>query len=66
MSDQRADLHTYLELVEQECLPCAEGDKSRCKRTRRPCGHHCDHVWMDDVCCWCDYRGEAALAEEER
>ena len=37
------------------CLTCAEGvpDPDRCPMSPRPCGHHCNHSWTQDECCWC-------------
>ena len=40
------------------CTDCWEhGDESSgvsgCFRSRRPCGHHCNHSWSHDSCCWC-------------
>jgi hypothetical protein len=50
-----------------ECDTCAEiggygeGDveavrelDGRCPQSRRPCGHHCNHLWTNDSCHWCD------------
>ena len=38
-----------------ECLTCAEGagDEGECPESKRPCGHHCNCVWIHDVCHWC-------------
>ena len=31
----------------QECPP------NECPNSQRPCGHHCNHSWSHDSCCWC-------------
>ena len=31
-----------------ELLPNGE-----CPHSQRPCGHHCNHSWHMDQCCWC-------------
>lgn len=35
------------------CIACGEQDKEVCPASRRDCGHHCDHSWTHDSCCWC-------------
>jgi hypothetical protein len=36
------------------CLSCGEGDpRGECPRSRRACGHHCDHIHTHDRCDWC-------------
>lgn len=43
-----------VELLDVECVPCGEGDPvGECPESRRPCGHHCNHIWTHDSCCWC-------------
>ena len=45
---------------EGECGSCAEfGDdtlKNECPASRRPCGHHCNCVWIHYGCDWCGAR----------
>jgi transcription elongation factor Elf1 len=42
--------------LDSECLSCGEGDPpNECPKSKRPCGHHCNHVWTHDSCHWCDY-----------
>lgn len=38
-----------------DCISCEEEDpKGECPQSQRPsCGHHCNHSWTHDVCCWC-------------
>ena len=38
---------------EVECASCGEVPKNDCKKSQRPCGHHCNHSWTHDECCWC-------------
>lgn len=37
------------------CMACAEevGERGECPGSSRECGHHCDCLWHQDVCCWC-------------
>lgn len=36
------------------CLTCDEDcDDDVCVKSQRTCGHHCNHWWTHDVCCWC-------------
>lgn len=50
------------------CSSCAE-DKPRgeCSASKRDCGHHCNHSWNQDECCWCGalFDGEGDDAEVE-
>jgi hypothetical protein len=37
-----------------ECASCEEGiPRDDCPQSKRPCGHHCNCSWTQDVCCWC-------------
>lgn len=37
-----------------DCSSCAEGmPKQECPKSERPCGHHCNHSWTQDICDWC-------------
>ena len=41
---------------EGECGTCGEGEefaKDECPKSQRSCGHHCNHSWTHDSCCWC-------------
>ncbi len=41
-------------LPEEECFTCPEGlPEGECERSLRPCGHHCNHSWEQDLCHWC-------------
>jgi hypothetical protein len=39
-----------------DCATCGEGiaPNSECPKSKRPCGHHCNHSWEQDHCHWCD------------
>lgn len=39
----------------ETCETCrqAEAHRHPCERSRRMCGHHCNHSWTHDACCWC-------------
>lgn len=37
-----------------ECYSCGEHmPRDECPASERPCGHHCNHSWTQDVCDWC-------------
>ena len=36
-----------------ECISCEEATPERCAASKRSCGHHCNHSWTSDSCCWC-------------
>lgn len=37
-----------------DCISCGEcGAEADCPRSHRFCGHHCNHSWSHDACCWC-------------
>lgn len=36
------------------CYSCEEDEpRGECPASRRSCGHHCDHSWTHESCCWC-------------
>lgn len=36
------------------CFSCGEeAPRGDCPKSLRPCGHHCNHTWSHDACCWC-------------
>jgi hypothetical protein len=40
--------------MEDECISCGEGTpKNECPKSKRKCGHHCNHAWTHDGCDWC-------------
>lgn len=40
--------------LDDECGSCGEGIPTKeCPKSKRPCGHHCNHVWTHDACDWC-------------
>lgn len=37
-----------------DCASCGEEmPRNECPKSKRPCGHHCNHAWTHDVCDWC-------------
>lgn len=37
-----------------DCDTCGSGQEhERCPNSQKSCGHHCDHTWTHDTCCWC-------------
>ena len=41
-----------------EIVPGLELPIDKCRFSERGCGHHCNHVWTHDTCCWCHYEYE--------
>lgn len=38
------------------CASCGEvEDQDECPKSERLCGHHCNHVWEQDICDWCGW-----------
>ena len=35
------------------CGSCGELPENECSESERSCGHHCNHIWIHDECCWC-------------
>jgi len=44
-----------MDKMDKECITCEEGypKNNECPKSKRPCGHHCNHSWTHDECCWC-------------
>lgn len=40
--------------LEDPCVSCGQEMPRECMKAKRPCGHHCNHSWTHDKCCWCD------------
>jgi predicted Zn-dependent protease with MMP-like domain len=44
-------------LIEQDdCITCggsSDAVQDRCRKSKRACGHHCNHIWTHDICHWC-------------
>jgi hypothetical protein len=38
---------------QEACGSCGETPENECPASKRPCGHHCNHVWTHDTCDWC-------------
>lgn len=40
-----------------DCADCANKrmgyDDDQCHKSQKSCGHHCNHSWSHDSCCWC-------------
>jgi len=37
-----------------DCASCGEEMPRRgCHKSKRDCGHHCNHSLTHDACCWC-------------
>lgn len=49
---------TSVDTLDDECVTCGEQcgiPLNECPKSRRSCGHHCNHTWTHDVCCWCGW-----------
>lgn len=43
---------------DEDCSSCCELEpeivaEEVCPKSLRQCGHHCNHSWTHDICCWC-------------
>lgn len=50
-----------------ECGSCIEGfPRNECPKSKRWCGHHCNHVLTQDACDWCGghYEEDEWVAQE--
>ena len=37
-----------------DCFSCLNHiPKNECPKSKNECGHHCNHSWKRDECCWC-------------
>lgn len=48
--DIRAEI---LDVMNSECATCGTDETEKCPNSLRACGHHCNHSWSHDECCWC-------------
>ncbi len=48
-----------------DCASCGETPKGECPKSKRPCGHHCNHSWSHDACDWCGATFGAENENEE-
>jgi hypothetical protein len=39
--------------LDEECISCGEEAEEKCSKSKRSCGHHCNHSWSHEECCWC-------------
>ena len=40
--------------LDSVCDSCDEGlPHNDCPNSKRPCGHHCNCSWTQDICHWC-------------
>ncbi|PPF64552.1 hypothetical protein C5E11_03955 [Clavibacter michiganensis] len=44
-------------IEDPDCASCgmeeSGAEANECPNSKRPCGHHCNHVWSHDECDWC-------------
>lgn len=57
--------------LDVDCTSCLEQFPERCPESKRSCGHHCNHSWDQDQCCWClkefgEETAEEAAAEDKQ
>lgn len=43
-----------LALRNPNCEDCHREDAELCPKSERACGHHCNHSWSHDACCYCN------------
>jgi len=54
--DHLANMHRH---EPEDCLSCMEDmgnleiANERCAKSEKSCGHHCNHSWTHDGCCYC-------------
>jgi len=53
MNDTKGRLTAEQNQLDNECLSCEENAEDQCLKSQRECGHHCNHVWSHEECCWC-------------
>jgi hypothetical protein len=42
-------------IIDDACTSCHENmPQNECPKSERDCGHHCNHSWSHDGCCWCN------------
>lgn len=46
---------TMASVEAEDCLTCGEiaDVEKECPGSKRPCGHHCNCIWIHDRCHWC-------------
>jgi hypothetical protein len=49
----------------EDCISCGEKVDQVCPKSPRACGHHCNHSWSHERCCWCgkEWGGEQPTPE---
>jgi len=49
--------------LNKDCISCEEDPEPdslsdyyeyKCSKSKRSCGHHCNHIWIHVKCCWCE------------
>lgn len=50
--EQAAEMTAHYRM-QDDCATCGEGVAEVCPKSKRACGHHCNHVWTHDACDWC-------------
>lgn len=45
--------HPIIEGI-SDCSSCGEEmPLNECPKSKKVCGHHCNHAWSHETCCWC-------------
>lgn len=48
-----------------DCLSCGEGmPRDECPHSKLTCGHHCNHSWTHNTCCWCGKDFNSTTADD--
>lgn len=60
LPESEAEWAAYGQIGDDDtCTTCGMGDSvthpehEPCPKSKRSCGHHCEHSWSHDSCCWC-------------
>lgn len=48
-----SDFSATCDTLNEACDSCGEDSSDSCVSSQRPCGHHCNHSWSHERCCWC-------------
>jgi hypothetical protein len=55
--EEEAWLHANAIPLDDDCASCGDPacPEGECPDSKRPCGHHCNHIWTHDACHWCGH-----------
>ena len=53
LQETKKQYETLVQELQEDCLSCGGENEEICPNSAKVCGHHCNHSWTHDVCCWC-------------